>query len=87
MEFECFTLVFLLIANCMIFFLETIDSLSISRIGQRENFIVRRQTIEERHSTHAAQTRSCRCHDGLLYTWSSRSVLGSPGAIINHGSV
>jgi hypothetical protein len=25
MEFECFTLVFLLIANCMIFFLEPID--------------------------------------------------------------
>jgi hypothetical protein len=30
MEFECFTLVFLLIANCMIFFLETIDSLSLA---------------------------------------------------------
>lgn len=73
MEFECFTLVFLLIANCMIFFSETI----VSCIGQREILLIRCWTVEEGHSTLAAQTRSCRCHDGLLYTWSSRSVPGA----------
>jgi hypothetical protein len=45
--------------------------------GQRENFIVRCQEVEERHSTHAAQTRSFKCHEGVLYTWSSRPVLGA----------
>lgn len=75
MEFECFTLVFLLIANCMIFFPETT---ALSCVGQREILLVRCWTVEERHSTLAAQTRSCKCHDGLLYTWSSRSV---PGAL------